>query len=92
MYTLIRSTDGKITLRTHVPPASLPADAARGLLRALEPVIGELKRIAADEGMEVPEMPTRQAAISGLRARAEGPVRIRAERDPPSRQPGVPLP
>lgn len=50
MYTLIRNSDGTITMRTHVSPTALPPERARGLLRALEPILGELEKIADGEG------------------------------------------
>ncbi len=43
MYTLIRDPDGKVTLRTHIDPALLPADEARRLLRGLAPLISLLR-------------------------------------------------
>lgn len=44
MYTLIRHPDDTLELRTHVPPADLPADTAARLLAHLRPLLLELDR------------------------------------------------
>lgn len=71
MYTLIRHTDGRVTLRTHVDPADLPPDEARRLLRGLRPLLATLGAAAR----RTPVPPDRRP-VAG-----EAPKRYRGSRE-----------
>lgn len=65
MYTLIRGMKGEVQMRTHVALQSLPADAARRLLRGLEPVLRELRERAAGSETVVPPVPGHDSPEGG---------------------------
>lgn len=80
MYTLLRHTDGRVTLRTHVDPESLPPEEARRLLRGLRPLLAALATAARGETRDRGRpRPLARPATAGLAAGDDGALR---EREP----------
>jgi len=87
VYTFIRHTDGRVTLRTHVDPEDLPPAHAARLLRGLDPLLAGLRK-RLTRARPGPAVPPRRAATLHAVSRVgpfptTGDRSLRTDRDRP---------